>query len=244
MKLRHLALVLIFFAHVPTAFACDINLFAIISGSSVENEFATEMNILSEAIHELGTTYKYPEAGLKQLDKLMGLWLKFSARFSQFPPEWASRDTEWHNRIGHLSTIIGKIRANLIDNSEEAHRFMLKFSRQLPQLYREMPMDELTSILLAFTLCFDRTWDAYYDKELGSFRARITELSHKHSRLEELLNETYQNDLQNLKAQIEKLRRRASQINVFKTITIEMVITSTEDKFIQINEKISQQNTP
>lgn len=244
MKLRYLTLVFIFLVYVSAAFACDINLFAIISGSSVEDEFASEMNALSEAVHELGTAYKYRKTGLKKLDKLMNLWLDFSARFRQFPPEWAARDNEWHNRIAHLSTIIGKIRSNLIDNSEQAHRFMLKFSRQLPQLYREMPMNKRTSILLALTLCFDQIWDAYYDKDLNSFRARITELSHKHLQLERLLNDLYQNDLQDFDAHINNLRRRASQINVFKTITIEMIITSTEDKFIQINEKISQETAP
>ncbi len=223
--------------------ACDVNLFAIISGTSKQDTFTEKMSSLAAAIKSLGENYKNPEKSHEKLTDLMNSWVDFSSIFGQFPPEWAKKDETWSKKISELGNVIGIIRRNLGSDDDKAHVAMLKFSRRLPQLYERMPMDEKAAILLKFTACFDSLWDAFYSQDLSLLKTGVSELKEQSDRLRPLLQEKLSKDQALLEEFIEQLRIMSTQINAFKTVTLEMVLINAEGQFVIINDKISKEKT-
>lgn len=226
---------------VQPLYACDVNLFAIISGTSKQDAFTDKMNGLALAIKNLGDNYKNPEKSHEMLKNLMNSWIDFSSNFGQFPPEWAQKDENWSKKISELGHVIGNIRKNLGSEDDKAHAAMLKFSRRLPQLYENMPMDEKAKTLLAFTACFDRLWDAFYAQDLALLKAGVSELKEKCNKLRPLLHESLSKDMALLEEFTEQLRIMSTQINAFKTVTLQMVLISAEGQFVVMNDRISRQ---
>lgn len=229
-----------FFLSSTSLWACDVNLFSIISGISKSDAFSEKMNELAAAINTLGNNYTNEQKSQVELNKLMSSWVEFSSAFSQFPPEWARNDTEWTKKTAELGNIIGDIRRNLGKDNVKAHRAMLKFSRRLPQLYQHMPMDEKASLLLKFTDCFDRIWDAFYAQDREMFKAATSELKENSSKLRAMLKDSYARDMDFLERFSEQLRVSATQINVFQTSTLEFSIIDAEGQFVLMNRKFSQ----
>jgi len=229
-----------FFLGIAPLMACDVNLFSIISGVSINDAFSEKMNGLASAIKSLGDNYTNDKKSQEKLNILMNSWLGFSSAFSQFPPEWARNDQEWPKKIVELGNIIGDIRRHLGKDNENAHRAMLKFSRRLPQLYQHMPMDDKARLLLEFTACFDRIWDAYYTQDHDLLKSGATELVNKCKELRHMLKDSYKTDIDMLDKFIERLRASSTQINAFKTTTLQFFIIDAEGQFVLMNEKFSK----
>lgn len=225
------------------ALACDVNLFAIISGVSKHDAFSESMNGLATAIKSLGDSYTNKTAGERELNELMNLWVKFSSSFAQFPPQWANDDPDWQKKFVDLGNIIGEIRRYIQTDKDKAHINMLRFSRRLPQLYVHMPMSEQAKILLQFTACFDNIWEAFYAQDLAALRIYSNELKDKCKFLEPLVPDKHGADVKVLAEYAEQLRIISTQINAFKTVTLQMIIINAEGQFVVLNGRISNDST-
>jgi hypothetical protein len=222
--------------------ACDVNLFAIISGIDRHDDFTGDINSLAAAVKSLGDSYQDSRSAETRLQQLMQQWVRVSGKFSQFPPDWGKNDPQWQKKFATLGSIIGEIRRWLGKNNELAHSRMLKFSRLLPQLYEFMPMSEQAKVLLKITANFDRIWDAYFDRNQDIMHAQTLELQKLCGQLNESIMSEVRPELPNLTRQVEQLRISTGQINAFKTRTLPLILAAAEGEFVALNARLSQKN--
>ncbi len=218
---------------------CDVNLFAIISGTSRHDAFGEAVIKLVQKDQNLGSNYLDEVKSPQLLADLMRQWVEFSTAFAVFPPEWARNDKNWLAKFNDLGAIIGRIRSLLPSDPERAHNEMLKFSRRLSLLYELMPMSERSRLLLSFTACFDALWTAFFAQNHADLRHHCDDLLQKCARLAEMVDEETAAAVRVMTDRAVQLRVAARQINAFKTMTLRLNLAGTEGEFIRINEKLS-----
>lgn len=239
MKKVFILLVFVFIA-CSTTFACDVNLFTIISGVSKDDSFALGMEKLVQKLRMLGEGYESSDLAGPRLTELMSEWLDFSNKFSMFPPEWARKDKNWQKKFTELASLIGLIRQNLAGDAEKSHAAMLKFSRKLPQLYELMPMSERARILMEITACFDTLWDSYYEKDKDKLKSAAPQLLELCQQLLPQLEKKKDiSELENLQEFAEQIRISSTQVNVFNTRILHMVLLNAEAQYVRLNEQLS-----
>lgn len=238
-----LLLVLLVTVTLPAS-ACDVNLFAIIAGTTKQDAFSGAITHLAESVKALGDKFTDEKDAQQQLVKFMSRWVEFSNSFNQFPPEWARQDPLWKEKFSDLGVIIGEIRRQLIADKVAAHDAMLKFSRRLSWLYEYMPKSERAQLLLQFTRCFDGLWAALPEQSLAELKIHAADLVSKCKILETMVEKDEKYLAANLASFAEQLRVISTQINAFKTKTLRMTLSAAEGEFITLNEKLSAAMKP
>lgn len=224
---------------VSPAQACDVNLFAIITGASRQDAFSEGVNKLAVAIKNLGQNATNPTIATEKLHELMSKWMSFSGSFGQMPPDWAKGDTEWQKKFGQLTDIIGQIRIHLVSDAPKAHALMLKFSRCLPQLYSNMTMEPQARALLEFTACFDLLWDAFYAQNLEQLRVHVGDLKQKCLAFQKIVAEQHQPDARVLHEYAERLRIMTNKSDALANQRLQMLLSTVEGHYVLMNEHIS-----
>lgn len=237
--MRLLIVLLAFTACCLPSMACDVNLFAIIAGSTKHDAFSESTTRLGIAIKELGENFTFADKAEPLLNQLMNRWVEFSSSFSQFPPDWGKKDPAWKAKFADLGAIIGEIRRDLTSDKITAHAKMLKFSRRLAWLYEFMPMTDQARLLLEFTHYFDGLWAAYYSKDLDLLKKHANDLQVGCKALYVMLSDEDKKLATNLLATAEQVRVMSTQINAFKTVTLEPTLSAAEGEFVALNAKLS-----
>ncbi|MDD3147323.1 MAG: hypothetical protein PHD82_08480 [Candidatus Riflebacteria bacterium] len=222
----------------PTS-ACDVNLFAIISGSNNNDTFSEDMKKLAMVTKDMGLNVANHKKAQEMLQDLMNRWLAFSNSFSQTPPDWAKADKEWQKKFSLLADIIGQIRRNLVTDALKAHAMMLKFSRRLPQLYITMPMEPQAKGLLGLAESFDLVWDAFFAKNAEELKLQVAELKKRCLDFQKIVAEEYRPDARLLHEYVEQLRIMTRKPDVFANDKLEPLITAAEANYVLMNEHIS-----
>ncbi|HNX76756.1 MAG TPA: hypothetical protein PLM07_05960 [Candidatus Rifleibacterium sp.] len=236
-------LLLLTFISMP-ALACDLNLFAIMAGTSKQDEFAAAITRLAVAIKLLGEQYLDEKLAERRLVEFMSCWVDFAASFSQFPPEWGGKDPRWQAKFSELGRIIGEIRQKLKADRHSAHDEMLKFSRRLSWLYECKPMGEQPRLLLEFTRCFDRLWSASAEKNRADLIEQSAELKRLGERLNKMLANTEIELTKIIGSRAEQLIELSTRENVFESMTLRMTLSAAEAEFASLNEKLSAAMKP
>ena len=236
-------LLLLTFISLP-AFACDLNLFAIMAGTSKQDEFTAAITRLAVAIKVLGEQYLDEKLAERRLVEFMSCWVEFAASFSQFPPEWGGKDSQWQAKFSELGRIIGEIRLKMKVDRHAAHDEMLKFSRRLSWLYECMPMGERPRLLLEFTRCFDGLWSACSSRNRADLLEQSAELTRLSDRLTKMLADTESELVKIIGSRAEQLSELSTRENVFESMTLRMTLSAAEAEFASLNEKLSAAMKP
>lgn len=236
---RLIALLLAFACCCLPLSACDVNLFAIMAGSTKQDAFSESTTRLAQAVKDLGDNYMFADQAEPLLNNLMTRWVEFSGSFNQFPPDWGKSDPNWNSKFTDLGSIIGEVRRQLASDTVRAHAEMLKFSRRLPWLYEFMPMSDRARLLLEFTRVFDGLWQAFYAQDLGKLKQYALELGARSSELQAMLADSEKELAVVLAERAEQVRVMSTQLNAFKTMTLQMTLSAAEAEFVSLNEKLS-----
>ncbi len=219
--------------------ACDVNLFAIIAGTTKQDAFNESVTNVARTVKELGDGYLDERIADKLLVNFMNSWVDFSSSFSQYPPDWGRNDPEWQAKFSELGRIIGEIRRRQVSDKPGAHEEMLKFSRRLSWLYEYMPMSGRERLLLEFTRCFDHLWEAFFAQNLDALKSNATEMIDMCSRLNSMVSAEDREKPQNISSWAAQIRDLAENPDVFKKSTLRMTLSLSEAEFINLNKRLS-----
>ncbi len=237
--MRLLILLVMAISWVMPLCACDVNLFAIIAGTTRQDAFNESITRVARSVKELGDGYSDNDAAEKLLLAFMNSWVDFSSSFSQHPPDWGKDDSEWQAKFSELGRIIGEIRRRLVTDQIGAHEEMLKFSRRLSGLYEYMPMSDRERLLLEFTSCFDHLWEAFFAQNLDGLKSHATAMIGLCSRLENMVSAEDREKPKNISKWSGQIRDLAGQPDVFKNSTLRMTLSLSEAEFINLNKRLS-----
>ncbi len=219
--------------------ACDVNLFAVMAGTTKQDAFTEAITQLAQSVKNLDEKVTDQNALQKPLVDLMNRWLEFANSFNQFPPEWGRNDPDWKHKFSDLGMIIGQIRRQIGKDKVAVHDSMLRFSRRLTFLYEYMPMGDQQRLLLEFTRCFDGLWNAFSAQDRDGLKLYVARLKEGCEKLHGLISDKEREHALNLAALAERLRVMSTQINAFQTVTLRMTLSAAEAEFVSLNEKLS-----
>lgn len=237
--MRFLMLLLILASCAMPVAACDVNLFAIMAGTTKQDAFSQATIQLVQSIKTLDNSFSDQVVLQKTLLDFMNRWVEFANSFNQFPPEWGRQDPNWQSKFSDLGTIIGEIRRKMVSDRLGVHDEMLKFSRRLSLLYEYMPMSDQARLLLEFTRSFDHLWGAFFAKNRELLKLHVAELQRNCEKLHAVIDEPDREKTTKLVELAERLRAMSTQINAFQTVTLRMTLIAAEGEFINLNEKLS-----
>ncbi len=236
--MRFLLLLFILLGSIPVA-ACDVNLFAIMAGTTKQDAFSEAITGLAKAVKALNDRVIDKKFVEKSTVEFMNQWLAFANSFHLFPPEWGRKDPAWSDKFRDLGMIIGEIRRQLGNDQVLAHDSMLRFSRRLSLLYEYMPMDDRSRLLLQFTRCFDGLWEAFFARNQALLKLHAAEFKSNCEKLNSLIGGQEREQVITLADWAEKVRVMSTQINAFQTVTLRMTLSGAEAEFVSLNAKLS-----
>jgi len=224
--------------------ACDVNIFALFSGSSQNDEFSRKTTEIAQVLQNLGKNFSNSEKSAPIIKQLMQKWIAFSNSYSQFPPEWAKPDPRWRDKFSDLANITGEIHKNHVNDPMQTHIDAIKLSRRMSFLYEYMPMSELARFLMKFPASFDLLWTSYYAQNnelLTTSAERILKYSEN---LPDQLPSEMRSLTRDFIFSVEELHRIARSDRPFNSTTLYLSLSAAETKFSEINQKLADRPEP
>jgi len=233
-------LILLFMLNSSQLAGCDVNIFALFSGTSSNDEFSRRTTEIAKLLQNLGQNFSDSEKSGQIIRQLMQKWIEFSNSYGQFPPEWAKADTRWQAKFADLADIIGSMQKNHVSDPRQTHIDAIKFSRRLSYLYEYMPMSRLARFLMHFPADFDSLWTSYYDQNESLLRSAAREILKNTESLPDQLPDEMRSITRNFVFTVEELHRIASSEQPFKTATLYLSLSAAETEFAAINQKLTE----
>ncbi len=139
-------LLVLLFASVLPAGACDDTLISLMTANDPNSAFSLGIKEFNRSLNLLGTALRYNEldAVPGHLVKVMEAWLAFSNKFNVNPPEAAREDIAWAAKMSETAERIGRIR-RLIEEKKhvEAHDAVLALSGRLGIFFEAVGMSPI-----------------------------------------------------------------------------------------------------
>lgn len=215
--------------------ACDVNLFALISGSSDFDEFAQATGEIAASLKDIGQNFPDQTKARPLIKKLMDKWISYSTRFAYNPPDWAKEDKNWLKKMRNLADLIGAIQKNYLTNQRQAHIEVLAFSRRLTYLFEKKPLNPMNHFLLSFPQTFDELWQHYYDQNLEPFKESCRKLLKLCMVLPDYVPAKARRSCREFIYSAEELVRLAKSHQPFNSTTLYQGLTFSEQEFSELN---------
>lgn len=219
--------------------ACDVSLFALVSGNSPNKAFAEKLTSLVGRARAVANNSENHETLPTHLQQLMSGWIEFSNTYQINPPEWAKKDAAWKDKLNEQADLIGSIRKNLASQEPDqakAHRELQKFTRQLTRLYESLEMDELSRLLLDISMHIDHVWDAWWAQNGAGLIETTATFSAACQKLSEKLDEKSAKTFEDLAHRAGELHKMAAKPDVFAGKSFEFMLNMTENDFARFND--------
>lgn len=223
----------------PPANACDVSLFALVSGNSPNKAFAEKLTSLVGLARAVANNSENRETLPGHLQQLMTGWMEFSNTYQINPPEWAKKDAAWQDKLNKQANLIGSIRKNLASQEPDqakTHRELQKFTRQLTRLYDSMEMDELSRLLLDISMHIDHVWDAWWNQNSARLVEATATFSAECEKLLGKLDKESAKSFKDLAHRAGELHKMAGRTDVFAGKSFEFMLNMTENDFARFND--------
>ncbi len=240
MFVRTLSLTLCFAMLCVAASACDVDLEKLLFGGKGEDPFFKSISQLASFTQSVGQAGDEAGAVQERLKTLMNGWIDFDNRYSRKPPEWASADQKWTEKIKTLTGLIGKLRQYVdAGQTSELHSAVTELHGRILQLVEAMPMPELSRKLLAISGLFCESEEAERLNNAAKMKDVAEQLFAAVTVLEPLLPEAQKKAGRRLLSHVENFKNKCASSSAEVTLELKMVHSIAADDFKKLNQALA-----
>lgn len=221
--------------------ACDVNLLSLVSGKRPSNVFTSKIGLLVEDVQNVGQNIFEKDKVTGLLKKLMLSWVEFDTQYSQFPPEWAKKDSNWKSKIKTIANQIGTVKKLLKESKDvEAHTNVLSISRKITGLLEYMPMSPKEKILLSFPAQFDLISDALVLKNNENLGVLLAQLMTEKEQLRTLVGSSTIPLTDEFSSWIDNTVKIFKDVPEKMHFKLKISLGFAQDSFVKMNAKLKE----
>jgi len=222
------------------ASACDVDLEKLLFGGKGGDPFFKAISQLASYTQSVGQSADDAAVVQERVKTLMNAWIDFDNRYSRKPPEWASGDMQWTEKIKSLTAHIGKLRQSIdVGDSRTVHSLSLELHGRILQLTEASPMVELHRRLLEVSLRFCNVESAVRAKDLVRQKEAVTALASAVRGLAPHVSEKAKLPFQGLLEMIAKVEEAAMTTDEKLRSELKMRAALANDEFRKINRALA-----